>query len=84
MRSRSPLDRIFGHWPIKVMALAAAVMIFVFNRMNNLEERVFSLPLEVILPEGYVIAEPLRDQVTVSVKGEEEGEIRSARAEEYR
>jgi hypothetical protein len=59
-------------------------MIFVLNRMNNLEERIFSLPLEVILPEGYVIAEPLRDQVLVSVKGEEEGDIRAATPGEYR
>lgn len=84
MRSRSLWDQLFGQWPVKMLALAAAVMIFVLNRMNNLEERIFSLPLEVILPEGYVIAEPLRDQVIVSVKGEVEGDIRASTPSEYR
>lgn len=84
MRISSVFGRLLSDWPVKILSLVAAVLIFVFNRMNNLEERIFTVPLEVILPEGYVIAQPLRDQVALTVRGEEQGDILAASADEFR
>ncbi len=84
MRTRSILARALAFWPVKILALAAAVLLFVFNRMNNLEQRVFELPLEVILPDGYVLADSLRAQAVVTVRGEVEGSLRHAAADQFR
>jgi hypothetical protein len=84
LKTRPLLARWLAFWPVKVLALAAAVLLFVFNRMNNLEQRVFELPLEVILPDGYVLADPLRERAVVTVRGEAEGALRHATAEQFR
>lgn len=84
MRTRPWLARALAFWPVKILALAAAVLLFVFNRMNNLEQLVFELPLEVILPDGYVLADPLRSHAIVTVRGEVEGSLRHVTADQFR
>lgn len=84
MRTKPILARALAFWPVKILALAAAVLLFVFNRMNNLEQLVFELPLEVILPDGYVLADPLRAHAVVAVRGEVEGSLRHATADQFR
>jgi len=78
------LAGVLAYWPVKILALAAAVLLFVFNRMNNLEQRVFELPLEVILPDGYVLADPLRERAVLTVRGETDGALRQATREQFR
>ena len=39
MKIRSLIDGIVANWPSKILALTAAVLLFVFNRTNNLRER---------------------------------------------
>jgi hypothetical protein len=80
----SRLSQILSYWPVKILALAAAVLLFVFNRMNNLEQKVFELPLEVVLPDGYVLADPLRAHAVVTVRGEGQGALHSASADQFR
>ena len=84
MRTRLFLSRALAFWPVKILALAAAVLLFVFNRMSNLEQLVFELPLEVILPDGYVLADPLRTQAVVTVRGEVDGSLRHVTADQFR
>jgi YbbR domain-containing protein len=76
--------RALSYWPVKILALAAAVLLFVFNRMNNLEQRVLDLPLEVILPDGFVLADRLQEHAVVTVRGESEGALRGAGPDEFR
>ena len=84
MRTRPVLARALALWPVKILALAAAVLLFVFNRMNNLEQGVFELPIEVILPDGYVLADPLRAHAAVTIRGEGEGALRRAAPDQFR
>ncbi len=84
MRTRSFVAKALAYWPVKILALAAAVLLFVFNRMNNLEQLVFELPLEVILPDGYVLADPLRAHAVVTVRGEADGALRHVTADQFR
>ena len=84
MTTKPALASALAYWPVKILALAAAVLLFVFNRMNNLEQRVFELPLEVILPDGFVLADPLRQQAVVTVRGEGEGALRHATQDQFR
>jgi hypothetical protein len=78
------LRRVFSDWSVKILAVAGAVLLFVFHRMNNLSERTFDVPLEVILPVDYVLAEPLRSQVSLTIRGERADDIRASTAEDYR
>lgn len=84
MTTKPLLARALAYWPVKILALAAAVLLFVFNRMSNLEQRVFELPLEVILPDGYVLADPLREHAVMTVRGEAEGALRLATQDQFR
>jgi YbbR domain-containing protein len=84
LRTKRFLSRALAFWPVKILALAAAVLLFVFNRMSNLEQLVFELPLEVILPDGYVLADPLRTHAVVTVRGEVDGSLRHVTADQFR
>lgn len=62
-----------ANWPAKVISIAAAVLLFLFHRVGTLEERFFSVPLNVIENEEFIPAEPYPDKVRVTLRGSEEG-----------
>lgn len=72
MKNRSFLDFISKNWPAKVIAVAAAVVLFLFHRISTLEERFFSLPLTVIENEEYIPAEDYPKKVNVTLRGSAE------------
>ena len=83
MRIKSIASGLIANWPSKILALTAAVLMFVFNRMNNLRERELEVPLEVILPRGFVVAAPYPEMVIIAIRGDDEGDILSVAAEEF-
>jgi len=84
MKARDLLDRVLANWPAKVISITAAILLLVFNRMNNVQERALEIPLELILPAGYSVAAPFQGRVSLTVKGENEEAIGSIRAEDFR
>ena len=84
MKVRELLERIMVNWPPKVLSVAAAILLLVFNRMNNLQERAVEIPLEVILPDGYAIAAPYQEEISISIKGENEQSLQAIRSEDFR
>ncbi len=72
MRTRSLLERLFAHWPAKILSIAAAIVLFLFNRVGTLDERFFSVPLRVLHAPNYVPAAPYPRTVRVRVRGSEE------------
>jgi len=75
LKIRSLLGSVVNNWPAKILAFTVAVLLFVFNRMNNLRERDVEVFLDVILPKGYAIAAPYQEKVSVTVKGDDEDSI---------
>ena len=64
------LAKVIERWPVKVLSLAAAILISIFYRMNTLETRFFTVPLNIeeshtMLPAGDVI-----NAVKISLRGE--------------
>ena len=57
-------------WPVKVLSLAAAVIIFVFYRMNNLETRFFTIPVIIESNETLIPAASFSSTVKISLRGE--------------
>ena len=71
MRSRwtGILER---NWPAKIISVVAAIMLFLFYRATSLEERFFSVPLNVIVNESYAVASEVPKSVKVTLRGSEE------------
>lgn len=70
MSSEKLVSKILEKWPVKVISLAAALVIAVFYRMNTLDTRNFSVPVQIetngfLVPTGSFI-----DTVRISLRGE--------------
>ena len=57
-------------WPVKVLSLAAAIIIFVFYRMSNLETRSFTVPVIVELSNTLIPIGSFSGSVRVSIRGD--------------
>ncbi len=65
-------DRLIANWPAKIMSLAAAILLFFFNRMSALEERFFSVPLNVSVNSDFVPSSSYPRMIRVTLRGEKD------------
>lgn len=70
MNREKLLAKLVEKWPAKVLSVAAALIISIIFRMNTLEIRSFSVPLNVIENESLIPAGSFIDSVRVSLRGE--------------
>ena len=70
MRSKGLGKRLLSDWPAKVLSLAAALLLFFFYRLNRLECRYISVPLNVSFNEEYLPSSQLPRSVRVTLRGE--------------
>jgi YbbR domain-containing protein len=68
--NRKLLEKITEKWPVKVLSVAAALIISVFYRMHTLETRSFSVPLNIEPNTAFVPASSFAQVVRVSLRGE--------------
>ncbi len=66
------LGRNAGNWSIKILALAAAVLLFFYNQIISLEENTFVVPLQVETADEVAPASDLPESVRVTVRGSEQ------------
>ena len=66
-------SKITEKWPVKVLSLAAAIIIVVFYRMNNLETRSFQSVLFIESSETLIPANAFASSVRISLRGEADG-----------
>jgi len=64
---------IFENWPVKVLSVALALILFVFNRLNTLTTRVLSVPLTIETSAQLVPASAYPQNVRVNLRSEDEG-----------
>jgi YbbR domain-containing protein len=67
------LLKISEKWPVKVLSVAAALIISIFYRMNTLETRFFSVPLQIDTNENLVPSSSISSAVRISLRGEPDG-----------
>lgn len=69
---RSFWDTLLNNWPFKVVSLVAAFILFIFYQFATLEERYFSVPLEIQVADGFIPTGtyPRNLRVTLRGKGE--------------
>ncbi len=72
MNFRAVLDRSLHNWPVKIISIAAALLLFFFYRVSSLEERFFNVPLVLTFHENYIPAEDVPETVRIIIKGRNE------------
>jgi hypothetical protein len=70
LNNRKLLARVVENWPAKVLSVAAALILFVFHRMNILETRFFSVPLSLETGADLVPVSAPPRLVRISLRGD--------------
>jgi YbbR domain-containing protein len=69
MRTRRFPRVLLADLPVKVICLAAAVILLLFHRITTLSERFFSVPLDVSTPAGLAVASSFPKTVRITLRG---------------
>ena len=69
MWSRRLSRVILADLPVKVICLAAAVILLLFHRVTTLSERFFSVPLDVSTAPGLAVASSFPKTVRITLRG---------------
>ena len=72
MTSRALLEKLFSNWIVKILSVAAAIILFIFQRIGSFEERFFSVPLRYYVDEAHVVTDISVGSVRINVRGVEE------------
>jgi YbbR domain-containing protein len=73
LSSSKLIIKIIENWPVKVLSVALALILFVFNRLNTLTTRPLSVPLIIETHSTLVPASAYPHNVRVNLRGEDEG-----------
>jgi len=69
LKNNSFLEKIIANWPAKVLSIIAAITLFMAYRINTLEERFFSVPLQLEFNEQYIPSGNIPRNVRISLRG---------------
>lgn len=72
MLNRSFFLRLIDNWPVKILCLFAAIVLFALYRINTLEERFFTIPLEIQINNNFVSVDNSAEKVRIRIRGNEE------------
>ncbi|MFW5786256.1 MAG: YbbR-like domain-containing protein [bacterium] len=72
MNSRRFFAHIVRNWPAKVISIAAAVVLVVFYNISRLDDRFFTVPLEVSVDDEFIAASAVPTDVRLRLRGEPE------------
>ena len=69
LTSKTLFERLFSNWIVKLLSIAAAVVLFIFQRVGSLEERFFSVPLGYYVHENFVATDMSVGSVRINMRG---------------
>jgi YbbR domain-containing protein len=72
MNLRSLVERVSRNWPVKILSVTLAVLLFLFHKTAMMEERFFSIPLDVQVNEQFIPAEEYPRAIRVTIRGKSE------------
>jgi len=72
MRDSSVLNRILERWPIKIICVALAIVLYILFRVNTLAERQLTVDLEVITDQGFIVSSEYPGSINVTLRGDSE------------
>ncbi len=68
-RTRVFVERLLSNWPVRILSVVAAIVLYLFYRIGSLEERFFSVPLSVYVGASFVAVGDVAESVRVSLRG---------------
>jgi YbbR domain-containing protein len=69
-KGKALLARALEKWPVKVLSIVAAIILFVFHRMGSLQERFFSAPLQLEISGNLVPSNSYPHNIRVTLRGD--------------
>jgi len=63
---------LFDSWLAKILSILAAILLSLFYQINTLEERLFSVPLQILTAEGFSVTGTYPVNVRVNLKGSQD------------
>ena len=69
LTNKAFFERLFSNWIVKLLSVAAAVILFIFQRVGSLEERFFSVPLRYYVHESFVATDVSVGSVRINMRG---------------
>ena len=73
MNSKKLIIKIIENWPVKVLSIVLAFILFVFHRLNTMTTRPLSIPLSIETNSVLVPASAYPRSVRVTLRGEDNG-----------
>lgn len=68
-RLSNAFARLTSNWPVKILSVTAAIVLHLAYRIGSLEERFFSVPLEVVTNSANVAVGEVVGSVRVTLRG---------------
>ena len=69
MANRTLLEHLISNWPVKLLSLIAAFVLFLFYQLNTLEQRYLSIPLRIVVDDTLIPASSYPHNVRVTLRG---------------
>jgi len=73
LNSKKLIIKIIENWPVKVLSIVLAFILFVFHRLNTMTTRPLSVPLTIETNSALVPASAYPRSVRVTLRGEDNG-----------
>ena len=70
MNIRKLMVKMLENWPIKVLCIVIAIILFIFHRMSLFETRFFSVPLHIEHLGSMIPSNSYQNTIRVSIRGE--------------
>ena len=65
-------EYIINNWPVKILSVALALLLFYFCRLNTTESQYIVVPLEVMLSNDLVVADAYPADIRITLRGKSE------------
>jgi len=72
MFKKSFFIRLVDNWPVKILSLFAAIVLFALYNINTLEERFFTIPLDILINDNFVSTDNTVEKVRIRIRGNQE------------
>jgi YbbR domain-containing protein len=70
LNGKKLLAKAVENWPAKMLSIALAIVLFVFHRIGTLEERFFSIPLDVEVQGNLIPSSSYLRMIRVTLRGD--------------
>lgn len=72
MKTNVILSRLLSNWSVKILSVAAAVVLYLFYRIGSLDERYFSVPIALHVNADFVATDISSRSARINLRGAED------------